>query len=486
LPHDIARWRRAAVSTEQDDYLARVKDEIRKEADLARHRNPLPRHDPPPRAVPPPSSGDTGIERDRLDYSLSDLTGANYIAFVDGAFRALLKREPDEGGSHAQINLLASGASKAEILGNLRWSREGKHVGVRVRGLLPRYAMAKLARVPVVGYFVEWTIAFAGLPMLLRHQRATDTSTAARFNTASDIQARNERELSELRAADASLDAARLALKAEHDIILAAQAGRSAELAGEIRRIQLRVDDLERRAAALHGTVGTIDQRAQTSANELVGLRHLVHTVNHWVASLQRSLEDLESVESAARERTDAIAAGMVEAPDAASARQSRYADWAAAFAERLPERASVLDLASGDGVWLEALGARGIDASGVEANLALVERARVHRDVLAPGDPLASLGRCADEALDGITLGRDIWPDDDIGMERLIGEIARVLKPGGLLLARMEPEPYRIVSRDVSADDARRWSAAVEAAGFAPARLLSAIGGIALLTHRP
>jgi len=485
----MARHRQTAVNaSEQDDYLDRVKDEIRKEAELARQRHPLPRRDPAARASqdPPVTGAAVRIERDRLEYALPELTGLHYIAFVDNAFRALLKREPDDGGSHAQIRLLASGATKAEVLGNLRWSREGKQVGVRVRGLLPRYAMAKLARIPGLGYFVEWAIAFAGLPMLLRHQRAADTSTAAGFNAALDAQARAERELSELRALNATLGAAHAALAAEHVAscgrqlaIDSAHAERSELLARDIRLAQHQVDGLLAERSAL-------DQRMQASANERVELRHLVHTVNHWLVSLQRSLDDLESTENEARAGADMLASRVNDSPVAADARRARYRDWSETLARQLPARALVLDLGSGDGAWLAMLVSQGLDASGVETNPALVQRARAQGTLISAGDLLASLMQCNDASLDAITVGRAALPDDDVGMDRLMREIARALKPRGVLLARIEREPFRLVSQGASIVDAHRWSAIVVAAGFAPAEVLSGDDGIAVLTRRP
>ena len=184
-----------------DDYLERVKVEIRAEADRVRASAPLARRDPP--TVPLHSAVADGIDRDRVDYAIGDLTGAHYSAFLDVAYRALLKRAPDDAGSTTQVRLLAAGASKAEILGNLRWSSEGKRVHVHVRGLLPRYVIAKLGRVPVFGYAINWFIALAGLPVLLRHQRAADTQIAAGFVAMADAQVASVSAASEMRAESA-------------------------------------------------------------------------------------------------------------------------------------------------------------------------------------------------------------------------------------------------------------------------------------------
>ncbi|GAA0712890.1 class I SAM-dependent methyltransferase [Dokdonella soli] len=464
-------------SNPNDDYLERVKAEIRAEAEAARARDPLPRIEPPPRASTRTPASD-GIERERLDYTIGELTGPDYRAFIDHAFHALLKRAPDDAGSAMQIRLLAAGAAKAEVLGNLRWSPEGRRVGARVRGLLPRYALAKLARVPVFGYFVEWGLVLAGLPMLLRHQRAADTSIAARFNAAADAQREHEQRLAGLQGAFASLQGDFATLSAEHD-------RRSEAIRDDIGRMRSSLDELERRTVVLEDRTRSIEQRSDASAREMIELRHYVHAANHWVTSLQRSLADLEDATAAERERADAFAAAIDEDADEAATRKRRYGDWSAALASRLPTGATVLDLGSGDGAWLEALGARMFVASGIEANHVLVTRAQQRHVRLAHGDPLAVLARCADASLDGITLSDSLLLAGIAATSELLRESRRALRPGGSLLVRVESEPYRFSQAHVANLDPQRWIALLTAAGFAASISLPATGGSAVLAHR-
>jgi hypothetical protein len=454
-------WK-AVSSSPQDDYLERVKAEIRAEADIARVRDPLARHDPPPRATKAQRPVfDEGIDRARLDYAIGELTGAHYRALLDQAFRALLKRPPDEAGSEMQIRLLAAGASKAEVLGNLRWSPEGRRVGTRVHGLLPRYALAKLVRVPLLGYFVEWGLALAGLPMLLRHQRAADTSSAAGFAALAEAQANTRRELDELRAAHAALDA-------EHG-------RRSEAMRADISRMLLRLDALEEHARSPHA-----------NAHEVVELRHYVHAINHWITSLQRGLGDLEDNAARSRARADALAASIDAGAEEASARSARHASWSAVLATRLPTGARVLDLDSGDGAWLTALAARGIAASGVETNAALVARAQRHGLAIALGDPLSVLTRCADGDLDGLSLTAATLARDEADIAALLAEALRVLRPGGHLLLRCEHEPHRLAAADMAVDAAQHNGALLAAAGFVQPTNLPAHRAHAVLAQRP
>lgn len=443
----------------QDDYLERVKSEIRADAAAVRQRAPQPRHDPPPRGkpLPPPASG---IQRDRLDYTMAELVGAHYVGFVDQAFRSVLKRPPDEAGMDAQIRLLAAGASKAEVLGNLRWSAEGRRIGTRIKGLPARYLLAKAARVPVVGYFVDWTIALAGLPVLLRHQRAADTSVEARFGSAAEA----------TRVSNARIDALQVEL------------GHRAEgLAAELQQLRSRVDALQARVDALEPRATRHEVEALAMLQRVDGLQHVVHANNHWVATLQGGLEQIEEVARARQQRTDELVARVTESPAEADARASRHAAWSEALARELRAHARVFDLGSGDGTWLAAMATRGIDASGVEPVGVLARHAQSTALPVAEGQPFEVLARCADGQLDALTLSATAC--DARSTLELLQEAIRALAPGGWMLVRIEHEVMRATA--FTPWDARRWSGLLVAAGFAETRTLGADGDCAVIARK-
>jgi SAM-dependent methyltransferase len=428
------------VSTDHDDQLERIKAEIRAEADAARVRLPLPRHDPP---APPPSVDTGGIERARLDYSIGELTGPDYQAFVELAFRSLLKRDPDDAGSEAQIRLLAAGRPKAEILGNLRWSAEGRRVGTRVRGLRLRYLLAKASRVPLAGYLLDWALALAGLPFLLRHMRGAETVTAARFRAIDTV----ERE---------RIDAVRAEMVARTD-----------ELRGDLHALRARMDGAEQRLATLDARADRLEQRADAAADaqDVAALRHHVHSINHWLVSLQQALDTVEQAAGTEREEADAFAAlcaGETAARDGREARDTRRAN---ALAARLRPEAAVFDLGSGDGSGLLALRSHGLRAHGVEGNRVLAERARARGADVAAGEPMEALARVTDGDLDALGLAAAAFAPAQV--PALLAHARRVLKPGGCLLVRLEREPWRLRGDDAMADAPAAWNAWLRAAGF-------------------
>jgi protein-L-isoaspartate O-methyltransferase len=440
-PMSSARAENAAPDA-NDSYLAGVKAEIRADADAARMRAPLPRKEaPPPRRAETVSHGGS-IDRARLDYSIAELTGEHYTAFVDGAFRALLKRPPDEPGLEAQIRLLAAGAPKAEVLGNLRYSPEGRAIGTRVGGLLPRYALAKLSRVPVAGFVVNWLIAFAGLPLMLRHQRAADTRNAAQFL---DTQLNAGRIADDVRGTGARLDGVR----------------------GELGEANARLGALK---GAFDQRVGTLEARvgeSESRLNDVPSLRHYVHAVNHWLVSLKGAIDGIEGASDANKAYADSLIAAIHDASEVAAARGARQSAWIEALRGRIGTRARIVDLGSGDGSFAASLAALGADVAGFESNDVLAQRARERGLNVAFGDPSSALARCEDASLDAITVSGA--PAGD-AFATLLGEAARALKPGGwLLIAAGEPRRLADLSnRRIGVLDRPIATALLGAAGFA------------------
>lgn len=442
------------------DYLERVKSEIRAEADRARVRTPLPRRDPIP-AVERAVAAD-GIERERLTYSIAELSGRHYVGFLDDAYRALLKRWPDDASSATQARLLAAGASKAEILGNLRFSREGRAIGVRVHGLLPRYALAKLGRVPLLGYALNWCITLAGLPVLLRHQRSADTLVAARASATDDaLHAQAARTLALEERIDAGTRGSDQCVQALNE---------------QIRAVQSRLDVLEKHA-------NSSDAAAPTHAAHLAGLRHDLNVMNHWMVALQRSLGSIEELAQVQCARADRLAVALGDRDDSAIAYDGRHRAWAEEWAAQLPAAAIVLDLGSGNGSWLDALRAQKIGVRGVERNAILVERAQRRGAQIALDYPLAALARCPDTSLDGISTTADLLGASDTVLVGFIAEAERALRVDGSVLLRLERDPSCLTGAPML--DAPRWIALLGAAGFVVSGKLAHSGVYALIARR-
>lgn len=108
-------------------------------------------------------------QRDR--YRLDELVHVHGEAFVERAWRCVLKRPPDAAALLATLERLHRGDSKIAILGDLRASAEGRRRGVRIDGLASRYAFWRATQWPLLGGLIERLALVAALPAIAREQR---------------------------------------------------------------------------------------------------------------------------------------------------------------------------------------------------------------------------------------------------------------------------------------------------------------------------
>ena len=419
------------MNSESDDPLDRIKAVIRADADTLRSRATLPERIANARSAELPSaSGGT---------SIPELAGLAGPAFVDNAYRTILGREPDAQGHAQQMAALGAGANKIEILGDLRYSAEGRQRNVAIPGLRPRYLVAKLGRVPVVGAIVQWIVAALSLPHLLRHQRATEAALAVNFGDVRSALAIAEQRFADSEQRDADL---------RRDLGSAVE-----ELSSRITRTEKAAHEIRVYIESMNASVAE--------------LRQLALTMNHWTIEVRKSIAAIEAAEADERtQRDEREAAATLAARARDAGRAERLAAWADELARRAPSRATVLDLGIGAD-WLAALGARGFAASAIETNSALHRDARERKLDVTLGDPAALIARIEDASLDVLTVDARAF---DV---RLAGEAQRILKRGGVLVV-VETHAQREGIADL-----------VEPAGFGALESLDAPGGGALFAAR-
>jgi hypothetical protein len=89
----------------------------------------------------------TSIDMSGSRYQLYELLQYDDHEFIWNAYRALLKREPDETGFKGFLERLRSGQrTKIDVLASIRYSPEGRRKNVSIDGLLSKALMSKAAR----------------------------------------------------------------------------------------------------------------------------------------------------------------------------------------------------------------------------------------------------------------------------------------------------------------------------------------------------
>jgi O-antigen chain-terminating methyltransferase len=117
-----------------------------------------------------------------------------------------------------------------------------------------------------------------------------------------------------------------------------------------------------------------------------------------------------------------------------------------------------VLDLGSGRGEWLHLLSAEGIEGRGVDRNRILVEECRRLGLNVIEQDALAELRSLPPESLNAVTAFHLVEHLPFETLIKLLDEIARTLRPGGMLILETpNPENFMVGSCSFYADPTHR-----------------------------
>jgi glycosyltransferase involved in cell wall biosynthesis len=82
---------------------------------------------------------------------LTNVLARNGQDFLRAAYRALLRREPDESGLKFYLDELLAGHSKIDVLGRIYNSAERRKLGTDIPGLPSRLRRQRVARMPMIG-----------------------------------------------------------------------------------------------------------------------------------------------------------------------------------------------------------------------------------------------------------------------------------------------------------------------------------------------
>ncbi len=105
------------------------------------------------------------LAEEENDISLANLLKHEDKAFIISAYKAILNRSPDSAGLQHHLQLLQKGhVTKIEIIGNLRFSREGREEGVKIEGILLPFLRDKSYKVPFLGRLFKYVYLMLTFP----------------------------------------------------------------------------------------------------------------------------------------------------------------------------------------------------------------------------------------------------------------------------------------------------------------------------------
>lgn len=115
---------------------------------------------------------------DPSSLKLGDLYQYHDLDFVNEVYRLVLDREPDQNGQDYYLSALRQGRfSKSEIVGRIRFSREGRKVGRSIQGLYKPFALAVLGKIPLIGHLIKVVVAIFQLPDLKQRIATLETDS---------------------------------------------------------------------------------------------------------------------------------------------------------------------------------------------------------------------------------------------------------------------------------------------------------------------
>jgi FkbM family methyltransferase len=346
-------------------------------------------------------------------YHLNDLLKYHDRDFIWNAYRAILKREPDETGLKDFLERLRSGTrNKIDILASLRASAEGQRANVTIDGLAVPAFIRKVDRVPVVGYLAEMAVSIARLPMLVRSQRQIENHLVAQQERlAGHITQTNHQLLNNIESVRRDADFMRDGAAALRESLT------------DLRTSLTKLAERQKEFAVLqHQQQQSLRNNTQPSAGNINSeRRHLTSSEGDEIAALLT--EHLRGDREAVKKDL------MVHL----------------AVLQRLGISTEILDLGCGSGAWLELLKESGLNATGVDANPRQVEIGRRRGLEIEHGDVIEHLRALPEASLQAITGFHLLEHFNFAEQIQLLVEIRRVLKSGGVVILET-PNPKNLV----------------------------------------
>lgn len=380
-------------------------------------------------------------------YDLQELLAFSDADFVDVAYRTILRRPPDEAGRQHYVRWLRSGATKVDIMADLRWSAEGRARNVHVDGLLRPYLLDKWSRIRIIGPVLSWVRAFVHLGRLPAQTAAVEATQALEVQSlgqhlnrlADDIERRFRDEGSTTEHRERSLREQLSELKRlEED-----NARRIAENAARIAEIAERVARIEEHEP------GRAPLKAQSErANAFDAL---------YAAFEDRFRGETALVRMRVEPYLELIRGAGAGTPDA-----------------------PVIDLGSGRGEWLELLREHGLAGRGFDLNRVFLEHCRQLGLQVDEADAIEGLRAMSDSSVGAVTSMHLVEHLPFEQVVALIDEALRVIRTDGVLVLET-PNPENPVvgshlfymdptHRNPLPPEMLRWL--VEARGFVDVRI--------------
>ena len=403
-------------------------------------------------------------KRDR--YQLNDLLAFHDEPFVRNAYKAILKREPDDAGfAHFLKNLRNGRYSKLDVLYSLKFSPEGQNANVPIEGLRKLSVLRKAYRVPVAGYLLRLVVAIVRLPVLITNFRQLESHTMAQL----------ERVTGHMNEAVAHLsNENRKQFETLHKQLSDLNGTVRLQMNSLFREQEKLVESLNTRQADLSSLVDETNRRAtelaevqERHAAELQAIKvQLEKQIDDLIERLQKSRMNIAQQESRLSRLLNGTAVPAVSTQPVEGEEDhlldSLYfslEDALRGTPEQIKEEVKVylpvlqnagfssdiLDVGCGRGEWLQVLRETGFEARGIDTNRILVQQCKELDLDVEEREALSYLRSLPDAGLNVVTAFHFAEHLPLETLVRFLDESARTLRPGGLIILET-PNPENLL----------------------------------------
>ena len=356
-------------------------------------------------------------------YSLADFVGYHDGNFIRSAYRGILRREPDADSYEHYLNLLyIAQISKVEILGRLRYSKEGRALAVPVQGLLKPFILQTTNRLPILGSALIHVKTMLRLPTIV-HNRVSFENYSLR----QQCEQVEQINILATQIENAFLHIQETLISLTHALETKADNSRIEHkmqvINSQIHDQKINILDQQRRLAMLLEEA----RKRLPEPFSTEQLTKLVTEEDHLLDAFYVSFEDkFRGTRNDIKQRAT-VYLPVVQAVMAVT------------------NKAPILDVGCGRGEWLELLQEHELNAQGVDLNRIMISHCLDIGLDAKEDDAIEYIRTLKSNSLGAVTGMHIIEHIPFKKLTVLFDEVLRVLKPGGVAICET-PNPENIV----------------------------------------
>ena len=401
----------------------------------------------------------------REQYQLDDLLVFHDATFVRNAYKAVLKRDPDDSGFVQYLRKLREGSrSKIDILGSLRFSPEGRSKEVKIEGLAPRAFFRKVYSVPLLGYVIELLVTMARLPHLVANHRRLEAHCAAQhselleaFRNSHDllsnhiVEAATNVSSNYKKIADLHYQQLKALIREQKEIIEDQNRLKSevaVQLSAAEEQLKQQAGNQETHEDQLQTLKAQTEKRLQQTTRDLVLQERRVALLLEEARKRLPGPFEPEQLQTLAEEKDHLLDSLFAALEDEFRGTRADIKDLSRFYLPILQDAgvtSGILDIGCGRGEWLEVLKEAGLGARGIDLNRVMIEHCSQMGLDAIESEAVSYLQLQADNSLSAITAFHFAEHLPLTTLIKFLDEALRALRSGGLIILET-PNPENLL----------------------------------------